>query len=63
MAKSTPKSEKVPPPPRVHKERINIYMDLETVTILDDLVLKLPEIETRSAAVRYLARMYKLSVR
>jgi hypothetical protein len=63
MAKSTPKSPKIPRPPKTHKERINVYMDLETITILDDLVIQLPEIETRSAAVRYLARMYKLSAR
>jgi hypothetical protein len=45
-----------PGSPKVHKERVNFYVDLATVKILDDLVEAMPEIENRSAAVRYLAR-------
>jgi hypothetical protein len=49
---------KTPKPPRVHKERVNFYVDLETVKILDNMVKAKPELENRSAAVRFLARHY-----
>jgi hypothetical protein len=49
---------KTPKPPRVHKERVNFYVDLETVKILDNMVKMKPELENRSAAVRFLARQY-----
>lgn len=49
---------KTPKPPRVHKERVNFYVDLATVKILDNLVKAKPELENRSAAVRFLAREY-----
>lgn len=49
---------KTPKPPRVHKERVNFYVDLATVKILDNLVSAMPELENRSAAVRYVVRQY-----
>jgi len=49
---------KTPKPPRVHRERVNFYVDLATVKILDNLVKTQPELENRSAAVRFLARWY-----
>lgn len=49
---------KAPKPPRVHKERVNFYVDLATVKILDNLVSVMPELENRSAALRFLARQY-----
>ena len=49
---------KTPKPPRVHRERVNFYVDLATVRILDNLVKTQPELENRSAAVRFLARWY-----
>jgi hypothetical protein len=63
MAKTSPKTRQtqIPRPAKVHKERLNFYVDLETVEILDDLVTDTPEIENRSAALRYLARLYKQS--
>ncbi len=46
-------------PARPHRERVNFYVDAGTVTILDNLVKSLPELDSRSAAIRYLARWYE----
>ena len=60
MAGTRRTTSKVPKAPKVHRERINVFVDLETIKTLDSLVMR-HEVENRSAAVRYLARMYKRS--
>lgn len=41
-----------------HKERVNFSVDAGTMKILDRLVKAQPELDSRSAAIRYLARWY-----
>ena len=45
-------------PARPQKARVNFYVDTGTVKILDNLVKTQPELDNRSAAVRFLARWY-----
>jgi hypothetical protein len=52
---SAPKKPKSSKP---HRARVNFYVDDATVKVLDSLVNETPEIENRSAAIRYLARWY-----
>jgi hypothetical protein len=40
------------------RERVNFYVDLPTMKILDSVVKSNPELDSRSAAVRFLARWY-----
>jgi hypothetical protein len=47
-----------PRPARPHKERVNFSVDAGTMKILDKLVKVQPELDSRSAAIRYLARWY-----
>ena len=54
---------KRPKPARPHRARVNFYVDDETVATLDNLVNQTPEIENRSAAIRYLARWYEQTSR
>ena len=50
-------------PSRPHRARVNFYVDPATVEVLDNLVNDTPEIENRSAAIRYLARWYEQTSR
>jgi hypothetical protein len=40
---------------------VNFYVDPDTVKVLDMLVNEIPDIENRSAAIRYLARWYEMT--
>jgi hypothetical protein len=58
MPDQAPKKAKSSKPPR---ERQNVYLDAPTIKILNNLVTQTPEIENRSAAIRYLARWYEMT--
>jgi hypothetical protein len=63
-ARKHPGAQGAPRPPRParpHRERVNFYVDDNTVQVLDSLVNDTPEIENRSAAIRYLARWYEMT--
>lgn len=55
MTKRPPRKSK---PSRTRKERFEFYIDASTVETLDNLVKATPELENRSAALRFLARWY-----
>jgi hypothetical protein len=57
---SAPKKSK-PAPAKPPRARVNFYVDDSTVKVLDALVNDTPEIENRSAAIRYLARWYDIT--
>ena len=58
MTYHAPKKSKARTP---HRARVNFYVDPDTVKVLDMLVNEIPDIENRSAAIRYLARWYEMT--
>lgn len=54
----TKRAPKHPKQARPQRKKMQFYVDPSTVTILDNLVKSLPELDNRSAAIRYLARWY-----
>jgi len=58
MQKRAPKKVKSSRPPRA---RQNVYLDARTLKILDDVTSETPEVENRSAAIRYLCRWYDMT--
>jgi hypothetical protein len=48
-----------PKPAKPQRERVNFYVDPDTMRILDNLVESMPDLDNRSAGLRFLARWYE----